>query len=94
MSKKSTTTVIIGNITMSGDIHDALQTVKKLGEGGNGGPTGKIAANYADSALYYCQHQRDFYSMCAYVSSNMNTMRGEEAKEIRKLLKAFLKDNQ
>ena len=77
---------------MSGELHDALQMVKELGEGGNGGSTGKIAANYADSALYYCQYQRDFYNMCAYVLSNMNTMRGEEIKEIRKLLKAFLKD--
>lgn len=94
MRNNSTTTVIIGNIEMSGDIYDALQTVKELGDGGNGGATGKIAAGYADSALFYCQHQRDFYHTCAYVLSNMYTMRGEEVKEIRKILKAFLKDNQ
>ena len=91
---KTTRTVIIGNIQMSGEIHDALQTVKKLGEAGNGGFTGKNAANHADTALYYCQHQSDFPKRCAYVLSSMNTMRGEEIKEIRKLLKAFLKDNQ
>ena len=93
MSTKSTKTVIIGNIQMSGEIYEALQTVKELGNHGNGGSTGKVAANYADSALYYCQNQIDFNNLCAYVLSNMFTMRGEEIKKIRKLLKTLLKEN-
>jgi hypothetical protein len=72
-------------------VHMALRAIIRLAKEGNGGFTGSVAGQHADAALNYVE-QSDFVTQCRYVVANLGTMRGDKAKEARKVLKDFIKN--